>query len=280
MISLPARVLIFIFLFSSMFSIGLHVGFKDVSLFLKRKLLLLKSLLANFIIIPVVGILLATLFPLPPSVSLAIIILAVTPGGLSAIQFISKIKGEATYAGFIVFLVSVLAIFISPWLITLFLPNGIELIIPHQKILLVLTVFLLMPLIVGIVIQHKIPAIANKVAIFFTLAGACAFVGMIILTLGLRKTALAMHNRETIGVMLLFILLAMFIGWLMGGPERKDRQVLAIVSSMRNVALCLAIAMESMPAAKVVTPIVAFGALMIFPNLLFTIFANIWNKKR
>lgn len=262
-----------------MLSIGLQVNFSDISLLLQRKFLLLKSFVANFIIVPAIGIVMAKIFPFSPEVSLAFIALALTPGGLSAIQFGSKIKGESAYIGFIVLMLSILAVFISPFLISFFLPKGVVLIIPYLEILLFLVVFLLLPLIIGIIIHHKLTESTHKISKFFALLGTIAFVTMIILTLGVRRTAISAHMLEIVLIMLLFIFLTMLVGWLMGGPERKTRQVLTIVTSMRNIAICLAIAMETIPDAKVITPLVALGALMIFPNMLFTVFTAIRNRK-
>jgi BASS family bile acid:Na+ symporter len=278
MISLTSKILILIFLSASMLSIGLQVHFKDFSLLLKRKLLLLKSLAANFIIVPIVGIVITMIFPLPPEVSLAFIVLALTPGGLSALQFGTKIKGESAYIGFIVLILSVLAAFISPYLISFFLPKGIVLVIPYWRMLLFLTVFLFLPMLLGILVQYRVAEFAYKISKLFAWLGTIAFVAMIIFTLETRREAISAHALQIVLIMLLFIFLTMLIGWLMGGPERKDRQALTIITSMRNVAICLVIAMETMPQAKVITPLVALSALMVFPNMLFTLFAVFWGK--
>ena len=145
MFSLFAKALSLIFIFSSMLSIGLQVDCNVFSFFIKEKILILKSIIANFIIVPIIGISIAKIFPLTPEVSLAFIALALTPGGLSAIQFGSKIKGEFVYIGFIVLTLSVLAIFISPFLITLFLPKNITLVIPYWEMLRFLGVFFIVP---------------------------------------------------------------------------------------------------------------------------------------
>ncbi len=278
MISLTSKVLILIFLFSSMFAIGLQTDFKDFSLLLQKKLLLLKSIIANFIVVPLVGILIIKIFSFSQTVSLAFIILALTPGGLSAIQFGSKIKGESAYAGFTVLLLSLLAIFISPVLMTFFIPKSVVLAIPYLELFVFLLVFMLLPIVLGVLIHHKIALIANKLSKLFSLLGTLAFVLMIVLTLAVRKVSISAHALEIIIVMLFFIFIMMLIGWLMGGPERKTRQVLAIITSMRNVALCLVVAMETAPQAKVITPLVALGALMVFPNMLFTLFSIIRDK--
>lgn len=278
MISLTSKILILIFLSASMLSIGLQVNFKDFSLLLKRKVLLLKSLVANFIIVPVIGIVMVKIFPLPAEVGLAFVALALTPGGLSALQFGTKIKGESAYISFMVLMLSVLAAFISPYLISFFLPKGVVLVIPYCRMLLFLTVFLFLPILLGILVKYKLSEFADKMSKISALLGTVAFVAMIVLTLGVRRAAISAYMLEIILIMLLFIFFTMLIGWVMGGPKRKDRQVLTIVTSMRNVAICLVIAMETMPQAKVITPLVALSALMVFPNMLFTIFAIFRNR--
>ncbi len=274
-----SKSMMFVFLFASMLGIGLQLDFKDIPGVFKAKWLLIKSLGANFIVIPVIGILLAKTIPMPPEVALAFIVLALAPGGLSSIQFISKIHGESAYAGCIVFLLSVLSVFISPLLISFFLPKDIELIIPYWRVFGVLLISIFLPLLLGILLHHKHKLIATKLVKPVVLLGTLAFFGVILLTLSLRKLAMSAHTIEITGVMLLFIILSMLVGWLMGGPRRGARQVLAIVSSVRNVALCLVMAIETVPNAKVITPLVALGALMILPNMIFTVFIMIRRKK-
>lgn len=270
-----SKIMMFVFLFASMLGIGLHLDLKDIPEVFKAKWLLIRSLGANFIVIPAIGILIAKMIPMPPEVALAFIVLALAPGGLSSIQFISKIKDESAYAGCIVFLLSVLSVFISPLLISFFLPKDMELTIPYWHILWILLIALFLPLLLGVLLHHKHKLIATKLVKPVALLGTLAFFCVVLLTLGLKRLAMSAHTIEIIGVMLLFVILSMLVGWLMGGPRRGARQVLAIVSSMRNVALCLVMAIETVPNAKVITPLVALGALMILPNMLFTLFTMI-----
>ena len=65
---------------------------------LGSKGLLLRSLLANFVAVPIVGIVLARTLPLKPEAATALLLLACTPGGISALQFTTKIKGASFFA--------------------------------------------------------------------------------------------------------------------------------------------------------------------------------------
>ena len=79
--------------------------------------------------------------------------------------------------------------------------------------------------------------------------------------------------------MLALILGSMTIGWLMGGPKRENRRILATGTSMRNVALCAVIALESFPGTKVDLGLVAFSALMVTPNSILGLYES-YRKRR
>ena len=113
------KILVFVFLFASMLALGLQTSMSDLrSLAETQKGILGRSLAVNFLIIPIAGVVLAKLMPLQPEVADALILLACTPGGVSALQFTSKIKGASAFAGVLGFLLSLLSALISPALLT------------------------------------------------------------------------------------------------------------------------------------------------------------------
>ncbi len=63
----------------------------------------------------------------------------------------------------------------------------------------------------------------------------------------------------------------MLIGWLMGGKDHADRQLLATVTSIRNAGLCLLFAMTLFPGRGVNDVVLAYVLLMIPPNAVITI---------
>ena len=79
--------------------------------------------------------------------------------------------------------------------------------------------------------------------------------------------------------MLILILVSMLIGWVLGGPDKNDRRVLATGTSMRNAAICLLIAQKSFPDTGVDVVVIAFSAFMVPPNMLFTLYEIIKNKR-
>jgi BASS family bile acid:Na+ symporter len=275
------RSFFYLFIIASMLGVGLKVRGAEVLSAVKSKGLMTRALLANFVLIPAVGILCARIIPMKPELAMTLVILACAPGGLSALQFLTKAKDEESlsFVGGIVIVMSLLAIFISPALIALALPHEMSLTTPYARAFGFLLVFLLVPLLLGVIVNQKARTIAPKLAKIIALIGTLAFVVVIVMTLRMTKEAKATVGKWGILGMLVFILFSMFIGWLLGGPRKETRPLLATASSMRFVALGLAISVRSFPEAGLEYPLVAFASLMIPANLILTVTTMIRSKK-
>lgn len=273
-----SRTLFFVFLITSMLGIGLSVSWGAIVNSLRKTGLMIRSLFLNFIIVPILGLLFIRIFPMRSEVALAFLFLACAPGGLSAIQFTSKDKEGLAFAGTLAAGMTFLSIFISPLLISLFLPSGMSLVVPYARAFWFVLLFLLLPLVVGILLHEKAEPLALKLAKPLSLFGTLCFIAVIILTMSARKEAQAVAGSQTQGIMLLFIIIVILIGWFLGGPQKSNREVLATASSMRNIALCMAIVLTSFPNKGVEAPLIAFVALMIPVNMLFTVGGTIINK--
>jgi BASS family bile acid:Na+ symporter len=272
--------ILLLFLVGTMAGIGLQVNLRDLAAMVQRKGLLLRSLLVNFVVVPTLGWLATRLVPMTQTSADAILILACAPGGMSAIQFTSKRKDVLAFAGQTAFLLTALSIFISPLLMSLFLPADLPLVVPYAKAFWFVALFLLLPMGLGVLLRVRADRLADRLGKPVALIGTLAFVVFVVLTLSARQAAMGALGAGEVEAMLGFIVATMIAGWLGGGPELETRAVLASASSMRNAALCLAIVADSLPGRGLDVPLVAFSALMIPPNLIFLIGTLVLKKRR
>ena len=280
LLSTPEKILVLIFFVTTMLSIGMQTRRSDLRLLVASKDFLVRTLLANFVAAPIAGVAIVLLLPLQPQVAAALVLLACTPGGVSAIQFTSKVKGHAHFAGATLFLLSLLAVFISPLILRLVLPGRVEIVMPHGRVLLFIVAYLLIPLLAGMLLIDRKPGIAAKLSRLMGLVGVVAFIVFMVVTGAARRVAAGEVGMAAVGAMLLFILVSLAVGWFMGGPKREFRRILATSTSMRNAALCLAIVESSSPGHAVMVPLIAFSLLMVPPNMLFTVYHVIMEKRR
>ena len=275
------KALLYVFMVGSMLGIGLKAGKAELLSVFRDRSWLSRMLIVNFILIPAAGILAAKLIPMMPEKELALIVLACAPGGISALQFLSKKKDPAAlaYGAGTTALLSFLAIFITPFLIGLVIPEGMALTVPYGKAVLAVGLFMVLPLLVGILVHDSAQAAAARLSGPISLIGTLAFIGLMIKFADLSKTAKGAMGMMGLASIAVFVLISIAAGWLLGGPRPFTRSVLATASSMRNIALSLAIAVRSFDLA-VLTPLVAFIAIMIPLNLLFLIGTKVAMRKK
>jgi len=75
-----SKALIIVFLLSSMVSIGLEVTPKEIMLAARNKRLLTRALFANLILVPLLGLGIARILPMPMNVETGFLLLAAAPG--------------------------------------------------------------------------------------------------------------------------------------------------------------------------------------------------------
>jgi BASS family bile acid:Na+ symporter len=275
-----ATVTLIFFLLTVMFSIGLEVTFTECLAALKNKHLLMRALAANFILVPLLGLGIARILSLSPAAETALLLLAAAPGAVLAINFTSTMRGGVSTAAGLLFLLTVLSIFVTPSLAQLLLRIDKPLALHYQPYIRALILYLILPLVAGFVVNRRFHQLARTLHKPVRIAGNISFVVSTVLMLSARSAAAKQLGMVDIVAMLLLVIGAMVIGWIMGGPENSTQRVMAVNTGMRNVVICLALAVRSFPGTDVVVPLVAFSALMLPPNVVFTIYQQRKLKKQ
>ena len=261
----------YLFVVVYMFSVPLEstrgeiIGhFKDVNL-------MGRALLANFVIIPILGFIVARFFDLPPDFRIGFLLLALAPGGLLALQFARVSKGNRVFAVAVLFVFCLLAILITPAVVLLFFHREGAGKLPFAWLILMLFLLIVVPALVGRALQRLIPQHAPKLGLWLGRLSIVIFIIAAVMAGRYKTPAVKLMGTNGIAAIVLLILGAWVVGWLMGGPEIRNRKVLAISSSMRNVGVCLPIASNYFAGTDVSIPILAFSGIMIPMNMVFAL---------
>ncbi len=267
-----ARALLIGFLVAVMMSVGLEVTARECVATLRNKRLLIGTLLANFVIVPLLGLGIAKMVPMPANIETGFLLLAAAPGALFAINFTHKMRGSVPFATAILFLLTVLSLLFTPVLARLLLNIDRALTLPYDRAIPALLLYIVLPMVFGLAINRWAHALALKLQKPVNICAGLLFGLEIIFTGTLKSAAMKKVGINGLCAMLVLIIASMIIGWLMGGPEDGTRRVLTVSTSLRNVALCLAIAARSFPGADVDVAVIAFSSLMFPPNAVFTMY--------
>ena len=264
-----------------MFSIGLRTKGGELLNIVRDRALLVRTLLANCILIPAIGYLLVHAFPLNPDAAAGILLLAAIPGTPIALQFTRLAKTRLAFTATMTFVLSLMSIVMTPLVIEAIPQTGQRSERPVLLLIANIALYIAVPLCAGLWSARRVPAIASKLAMPLSVIATVAFLFLMWETRIVRRSAFnAIRGGGTVLAMFLLLLLAMLIGWLIGGPERETRRILATSTGMRNVIVVLYVARYCFLGTNVFMVPIVYLSLMVPTNLLFHLAFIGWQKLR
>jgi BASS family bile acid:Na+ symporter len=268
------RFLSYLFLCSVMLSIGLDVSWRQILDAFRDSSLLGRALVANLVLVPLLGLGLVQLFPMSPDIAAGMLILAAAPGAPFAVQFTSKAKDSVAFAAALLFVLTVVALVATPSIAGLLIHADTPPTLPVWRVVRGAILYLVLPLFGGFVLQRWGGSLARALRKPATICAAVCFPAVTVLTIEMKSAATRTIGVSALVALFLLVVGAMFLGWFMGGPDTGTRRVLATSTGMRNVMVALLIAVTSFPNSDVDLAVLAFSALMVPPNLVFTMYRN------
>jgi BASS family bile acid:Na+ symporter len=237
-----ADLAIWIFVVTSMAAMGLQLTGKEILAPMKKKWLLSVSLVANFFIIPLFALFILRIIPLNPGLATGLLIVATAAGAPSLPKAIDIIGGNTAYAIGLTILLVLITIFYMPLVLPLLI-GGVS--VDQSATAFYLVVFMLLPLVISMLVRARNPDTAERlytpvdrisnVAILFVLIPYL----IALLTSDFSARAGAALGAEGVAVAVLFILGSFAIGYLLGGSDIRDREVLAFGTGFRNISAAL-----------------------------------------
>ena len=259
------KITVAILLVSLMLQTGLEVNLANVVAALKDYRSLGRAFLANFIIVPVLAVVLVKLFQLNDFIAIGILLMAIAPG-VPFLPFSGGRKkgGSLGFALCLAFLMPLISLVTVPITASLVLPRGEVADFPISSLLINIICFQLLPLVAGAVIAERAPQVADKllrpVALVFILA---LVVVLAALLPDIVKSIGTVYGSRGIITALLLIVLSTLTGWLLGGADIKYRRTLAIGTTLRNVGLALLITSANFPDRRVAAMVMSYFIIQV-----------------
>jgi len=225
------------------FAVGLRTRHGDLSYLLHNPSMLLRSLLAMNVVMPVLAVATALLFHLRPEVEVALILLAVAPVPPILPGKQQKAGGNVSYAIGLLTLAAVVAILTVPASIAIigrFFEREIH--VPVAVVAKIMLITVLGPMILGALLQRVAPTLAERLAKPLSIIGTVLLVLGIVPMFAAAWPAITRQVGEfTLIAIALFALAGLVVGHLLGGPAPEDRTVLALSTATRHPGIALAL---------------------------------------
>jgi predicted Na+-dependent transporter len=229
------KIVSIVLLVSLTFSAGLLVNRAAMLDTIGHVGVLLRALIANFIIVPALAVLIARLYHLPDPVAAGLLLMAMAPG----VPFIllaggRKKGGSLELAIELTFILAALSTFTIPLTARLILPEGRSPTVPLSQ-LTTLALFQLLPLVLGALLAALRPALAITITPFFKRLTLVMLIGLFALLMPQIVRSIAMlFGSFALFAILTVVVLSLATGWLAGGRRPEYRHTAAIATALRN----------------------------------------------
>ena len=265
------NVLLLLSVMCLLLGVGLSTPFGKVLAIATQYQLVLRGLVANFVIVPCVLTFALQGAPLGPDIVIGLLVLAAIPVAPLAPPFVGIGQGDVAYAVGLMLIVAFLGLPLTPLILAFSLPSseaGLE--IDTLKILQTLLTAQLIPLSVGMTLQQVRPEWAGKLLQFVPKLGRIGIVLSLTLITATQARQIIDLGPLPHLVAFLSILVCLLIGDVMMRDQAVEiRRSLAISTAIRNVALALLIVGTNFPDSSAITIVFVFGLLSLLVSFTY-----------
>jgi bile acid:Na+ symporter, BASS family len=262
----------------TVFALGLRAGVSDVVFVLQRPWVLVRSLLAMMVIMPVVAVLLVKVMNLPSSVALALVALSLAPVPPLLPGKQEKAGARQSYSIGLLVAASLVSIVWLPIAVKLVgAAFNYDLRVPAATIGGMMLFTILAPLAVGVLFRRLAPGAADKLQPIAKALGMLLLIGAVIPVLITKWPAIrALVGDGTLLAFAVFVFAGLAAGHLLGGPEQEDRTVLATAAASHHPGIALQIAQLNFPDEPSIAPAVL---LYLIATAVLTMPYILWRKR-
>ncbi|BCH25034.1 bile acid:sodium symporter family protein [Mesorhizobium sp. L-8-3] len=223
-------------------AIGMGARLSDILYLARRPALLMRSLVAMFVMVPLAAWLIAVSWPLAPGAKAALLVLAVSAGAPLLPRKLEKF-GSPEYSFSLVVTTSLLAIVVVPlWVAALASYFDVAADISSLDVATSLAKSFLLPLAAGMALGALLPDLTARYADRATIIAGGGLTAASVLLLVLHWRLMLEIQATGMSALVALMLIALAIGHLFGGPEPGDRTALAIACVTRHVGIAVIVA--------------------------------------
>jgi len=233
----------------TVFGFGLNSTRDDLLYLWRRPGLLVRSLLAVLIVMPVAAVVLTKAFDFRHNVEVVLVALAISPVPPLLPQKESKAGGRRSYGLGLMLFLGLVAIAVIPLVVELLeqvfaRPFTVD----AGAIARIVLVAALLPIVAGMAVRALMPRVAERLEKPVRLiANGLLLVGVVVLLVVSWQAVWAAVGNGTILVLIGFVVAGLLVGHLLGAPEPEHAAVLALSTACRHPAIALGIAATNFP---------------------------------
>jgi len=253
------------FVIFSMITMGLGLTVTQIIEPFKNVKMVILSLIANFVVVPLFVFAIITLIPVTEGVRIGLILLSLCGGAPFIPMIVSTAKSEVGSAVGLMLLLVIATIFLMPLAIPILFAGAL---VSSWSIAQSLIFTVLIPLLLGLLIKAWIATLATRLkkltAVLTNLLVLTLVIAMLVL-----YSEIIINNIMVLPIIFLFFLGSMAVGYLTGGKNRNARIILSVGTGLRNPPIAMLVASSNFTdepmAAIVPLLVIVVGLCILFP---------------
>jgi predicted Na+-dependent transporter len=257
---------VLVFSVTSMLAVGLSYTLREIMDPLRDLRGVLLTLAANFVLVPLLAYAVARLLPINQAAEAGLMLVATAAGAPFLIKLTQLANGDTAFGAGVLVLLLAATIIYMPVVVPLVAPEAT---VSATSIAMPLIVTMLLPLGAGLFIDARFRRLADRLQPISNRVSSIALVVLVALTfLANFQAILGVFGTGAIAAALLVIGGAFALGYLLGGADPREREVIALATAQRNVAAATVVATQSFDDPDVLVMVVVISLVsmaVLFP---------------
>lgn len=234
---------VLVFVITSMLAMGLSLTVKQIIQPLRNARLVILALVANFVLVPILAYLIVLVIPLDEGLAIGLILLATAAGAPFLPKLAQAARGNMAFAVGLMVLLMVVTILYMPLVLPLLL-QGVE--VNPWEIARSLIILMLIPLAIGLFVKARYEPTAESLQPHMSQTSTVALVLLMVSAILLNfSTIIGVIGTGGILAILIFLIVALVLGYVLGGSESDIPSVLGLGTAQRNLSAALVVAAQN-----------------------------------
>lgn len=258
-----------------MFGLGLSLGVADFQRLLKYPRAVVVALVLQVVALPAACYALIVGFGLPPVFAVGLMLLAASPGGVSANLFSHLFGGNVAMNISLTAINTLLSIVTLPlianWAISTFARTGQVVPLQWAKVAEVIGV-VLVPVVIGMVVAARRPGFAQRMEKAFKIFSALVLAAFALIAIAKEWSALVTSFASVGPAVVVFNLLSLLAGYYLSRAAGMDKSLATAISfeiGIHNSTLAIYIALSVLGNFQLALPAAIYSVSMYITATLF-----------
>ena len=231
-----------------LFTMGTTLKVDDFINVIKNPKAIAVGISAQYIIMPLMALTLASAFSLDTALTAGIILVGTVPGGTASDVITFLAKGDVALSVSLTAVSTVISPILTPLITLLLIGNQIQF-NPVDMFISIIEIVII-PIILGLILNYRFPNFCEKLKVYLPTISSIVICLIIAGVIGANKQAILTSSTIILIVIALQYFLAMLLGFVIGylaGMDRKQIITVAIELAFQNSGLSTSLAKTHFP---------------------------------